>query len=68
MIMVAPMDKHGYFNFGPKASHLGAMCETSTQVIVEVNDNMPRCLGGTECGIIHSAQPYPAAESEYLFG
>lgn len=51
MIMVAPMDKHGYFNFGPNASHLGAMCETAKHVIVEVNENMPRCLGGTECGI-----------------
>ena len=25
MIMVAPMDIHGYFNFGPNASHHGAM-------------------------------------------
>ena len=40
MIMVAPMDKHGYFNFGPNASHLGAMCETAKHVIVEVNENM----------------------------
>lgn len=51
MIMVAPMDSHGYFNFGPNASHLGAMCETAKHIIVEVNENMPRCLGGTECGV-----------------
>ncbi|MCI7321874.1 MAG: butyryl-CoA:acetate CoA-transferase [Lachnospiraceae bacterium] len=51
MFQVAPMDKHGYFNFGPNASHLGAMCETAKHIIVEVNENMPRCLGGTECGI-----------------
>ena len=51
MFQVAPMDKHGYFNFGPSASHLGAMCETAKHIIVEVNENMPRCLGGTECGI-----------------
>ncbi len=48
MFQVAPMDKHGFFNFGPNASHLAAVVETSAKVIVEVNENMPRCLGGTE--------------------
>lgn len=48
MFQVAPMDNHGYFNFGPNASHLAAVVETSATVIVEVNQNMPRCLGGTE--------------------
>ncbi|SJZ63598.1 butyryl-CoA:acetate CoA-transferase [Garciella nitratireducens] len=48
MIQVTPMDEHGYFNFGPNASHLAAICETSKKVIVEVNKNMPRCLGGFE--------------------
>lgn len=48
MFQVAPMDNHGYFNFGPNASHLAAVVETSATVIVEVNRNMPRCLGGTE--------------------
>lgn len=51
MFQVAPMDAHGFFNFGPNASHLGAVCETSKKIIVEVNENMPRCLGGTECGV-----------------
>lgn len=51
MFQVAPMDAHGFFNFGPSASHLGAMCERAEHIIVEVNENMPRCLGGTECGI-----------------
>ena len=51
MLMVAPMDKHGYFNFGPNASHLTAMCETSKKIIVEVNENTPRCLGGFENGV-----------------
>lgn len=48
MFQVAPMDNHGFFNFGPNASHLAAVVETSAKVIVEVNQNMPRCLGGTE--------------------
>ena len=51
MLVVAPMDKHGYFNFGPNASHLMAVCETAKHIIVEVNENMPRCFGGKEEGI-----------------
>ena len=46
MLQVAPMDEHGYFNFGPNASHLKAVCDVSKIVIVEVNKNIPRCLGG----------------------
>ena len=48
VMQVAPMDEHGYFNFGPSASHLMAACERSKCIIVEVNKNMPRCLGGFE--------------------
>ncbi len=48
MTQVTPMDKHGYFNFGPNASHLAAVCERADIIIVEVNENMPRCLGGYE--------------------
>ena len=48
---VAPMDEHGFFNFGPCASHMSAMCERAAKIYVEVNTNMPRCLGGTENGI-----------------
>ncbi len=48
MFQVAPMDEHGYFNFGPNASHLAAVCERSKVIIVEVNENMPVCLGGFE--------------------
>lgn len=51
MFQVAPMDKHGYFNFGPNASHMTAVCETSKKIIVEVNANMPRCHGGFENGV-----------------
>ncbi len=51
MFQVAPMDRHGFFNFGPSASHLAAVCEVADCIVVEVNDNMPRCLGGFEEGI-----------------
>ncbi|MCD7855569.1 MAG: butyryl-CoA:acetate CoA-transferase [Clostridiales bacterium] len=51
MFQVAPMDEHGYFNFGPNASHMAAVCKKSKVVIVEVNKNMPRCLGGFQEGV-----------------
>ncbi len=51
VFQVAPMDEHGYFNFGPSASHLAAVCEKAEVIIVEVNKNMPRCLGGFQNGI-----------------
>lgn len=45
MIRVAPMDAEGYFNFGPAASHLRDMCSRAKHIILEVNENMPVCLG-----------------------
>ena len=42
------MDNHGYFSFGPQASHMRAVCDVADVIIVEVNQNMPRCLGGME--------------------
>lgn len=48
MMQVAPMDNHGYFSFGPQASHMRAVCDVADVIIVEVNQNMPRCLGGME--------------------
>lgn len=58
MFQVAPMDEHGYFNFGPSASHMMAVCETAKCIIVEVNENMPRCLGGFEESIHISKVDY----------
>ena len=51
VFQVSPMDEHGFFNVGPNASHMAAVCETSKVVIVEVNENMPVCFGGTEEGV-----------------
>jgi butyryl-CoA:acetate CoA-transferase len=48
MFQVAPMDEHGWFNFGPGGSHLKAVCDCAKTVIVEVNKNIPVCLGGFE--------------------
>ena len=63
MIVCTPMDEHGYFNFGPNASHLSAVCETAKTVIIEVNENMPRCIGGFENGI-HISQVDYVVEGE----
>ena len=51
VMQVAPMDEHGFFNFGPSASHLAAVCEGAKKIVVEVNENVPRCLGGFDEGI-----------------
>lgn len=48
VFQVAPMDAHGYFNFGPSASHMIEVCRRAKKVIVEVNQNMPVCLGKIE--------------------
>ncbi len=48
MIKTAPMDSAGFFNFGMNNSHLAAALEKAKVIIVEVNETMPRCLGGFE--------------------
>lgn len=51
MFQAPPMDENGYFNFGPSASHMAAVCERAEHIIVEVNKNMPYCIGGADAGI-----------------
>ncbi len=46
LIMVAPMDKHGFFNLGPSNSVTRAFTKAARIIIVEVNTSVPRCLGG----------------------
>ena len=50
MFQVSEMDENGNFSFGPSASHMQALIERSRCVIVEVNKNMPRCLGASYIG------------------
>ena len=59
----APMDEHGYFNFGPNASHLIEICNRAEEIIIEVNENMPRCLGGYHTGI-HISQVTKIVEGD----
>jgi butyryl-CoA:acetate CoA-transferase len=46
VIPTTPMDKHGNFNFGLSASHTRALIEAADTVILEINKNIPRALGG----------------------
>lgn len=55
---VTPMDKAGYFNFSCSPSHQMATFDVSKIKIVEVNQNMPRGLGGSDVGIHVSQVDY----------
>lgn len=46
MIKVGPMDKAGFFNLSTSNSITLAMCEAAKVVIAEVNNSLPKCLGG----------------------
>jgi len=50
-LTTTPMDKHGFFNFGTSASHAMAVLEKAKIVVLEVNENMPRALGGFEADV-----------------
>lgn len=47
MIKVTPPDKHGYVNIGTSNSITHAFCDAAKIVIAEVNEAVPRCLGGS---------------------
>ena len=50
MMCVTPMDKHGYFNLSCAAGIAKAVLEKADVVILEVNEHLPRILGGfDEC-------------------
>ncbi|KJS30706.1 MAG: hypothetical protein VR64_14735 [Desulfatitalea sp. BRH_c12] len=47
-IVTAPMDAHGYFNFGLSVTELMAFCEVSKKIVVVVLEDMPVICGGQE--------------------
>jgi butyryl-CoA:acetate CoA-transferase len=47
-IQVTPMDDKGFFNFSTSCSMTPAYARKAQKVIVEVNSNCPRCLGGMD--------------------
>ncbi|KKM10022.1 4-hydroxybutyrate CoA-transferase [Clostridiales bacterium PH28_bin88] len=58
MISVTPMDQHGYFNFSLTNTASKAITEKAKIVIVEVNEKLPRALGGQEESIHISEVDY----------
>ncbi len=48
VLQVAPPDRHGYFNFSVTNSANAAIVSKAKTVIVEVNDKLPRALGGRD--------------------
>ena len=46
MMCVTPMDEHGYFNLSCATGVARGILEKADLVIVEVNENLPRILGG----------------------
>jgi acyl-CoA hydrolase len=50
ILRCAPMDEHGFFNFGPSVTYEKAITETAKKVIVETDANMPYVFG-LECGV-----------------
>jgi len=48
MLATAPMNEDGYFNFSLSNSFSRAICDRAKTVILEVNSELPICLGGRE--------------------
>lgn len=48
MMAVPPMDEHGYFNFSINNSTARATLDKADVVILEINENLPRVLGGQD--------------------
>jgi butyryl-CoA:acetate CoA-transferase len=48
MLPTAPMNEDGCFNFSLSNSFSRAICDRAKTVILEVNSNLPVCLGGRE--------------------
>ena len=64
MMAVTPMDKHGYFNFSCAAGVARAIMDKADLVILEVNEHLPRILGGfDEC--IHISEVDCVVEGEH---
>lgn len=69
ILQTTPMDKHGFFNFGPQNSENQAKVEMAEKVILEVNKNMPYSLGGAEEGIHISrvTRIVEAPDDQYMY-
>ncbi len=66
MIATTTMDEHGYFNFGPSCSFSRAICDKAKKIVLEVNPNIPRCLGGREESV-HISEVDHIVEADWPF-
>lgn len=48
MLVTTPMDEGGFFNFSLSNSYERALCEVADIIILEINQNAPRSLGGAQ--------------------
>ncbi|MEX8504291.1 acetyl-CoA hydrolase/transferase family protein [Leptothrix ochracea] len=48
VVQVTPMDAKGFFNFSTSCSMTPSYCRKARRIIVEVNTQAPRCLGGLD--------------------
>ncbi len=53
-IKTAPMDAHGYFNFGASVTYLKAMSERARILILETSPSVPQVHGVQEC--VHASE------------
>jgi len=45
VLRTAPMDAHGYFNFGISNTFGKACCDIAKKIVIEVSESMPVCYG-----------------------
>lgn len=45
MLMVSPMDKHGYFSMGLSCDYAMPLSKIANKIFIQVNENMPRTFG-----------------------
>ena len=64
MVSVSPMDRHGYFHFGCALGISKAVIDRAKIVILEVNEAMPRILGGMD-EAVHISQVDMIVEAGY---
>jgi acyl-CoA hydrolase len=64
-IVTAPMDAHGYFNFGLSVTEMMAFCEVSKKIVVVVREDMPVVCGGQEEAIHISRVDHIVEDREF---
>jgi len=61
-VKTAPMDEHGFFNFGGAVTYQKAMCERARTLVVEISPAMPYVYGSEES--VHASEVDYAIEGD----